>query len=326
MSFAYCTLFIIGGEYMSIIGHKKIQRDIIQAMENNKLSHAHILAGEKGIGKSELVDYFAAHILGVKDAKNHVDVGRWTLDKGKASIGVATVRSIIEECNKKPFEGDKKVIIIYNGDKITYQAQNAFLKTIEEPPANIFIFILCEDLGGILDTVKSRCCIHKLKPLNDDEMMEYLKITHKGVDESRLLVASAFSKGVPGRADDFLNNKNFEDIREGCFQLIKEVSNNNKELTLEYEKFFDEYKTMSGEILDILITIIRDIIVYKEIVNEELLINIDKIGNIKDLANVFSLGKLSDMIKVVEDTRKALKSNVNSSLAFITMVLGMQEV
>jgi len=83
---------------------------------------------------------------------------------------------------------------------------------------------------------------------------------------------------------------------------------------------------MEEDILDVIITIIRDIIIYKEVGDEEIIINIDKISDIKDLVNIFSLSKLNGMIKVVDDTRKTLKNNVNSSLAFITMVLRMQEV
>ena len=71
---------------------------------------------------------------------------------------------------------------------------------------------------------------------------------------------------------------------------------------------------------------IRDVIIYKEIGDEDLLINSDKTSEIKDLANIFSSSKLNDMIRIVEETRNTLKNNVNSSLAFITMVLRMQEV
>lgn len=83
---------------------------------------------------------------------------------------------------------------------------------------------------------------------------------------------------------------------------------------------------MEDDILDIIITVIRDVIIYKEIGDEDLLINSDKTSEIKDLANIFSSSKLNDMIRIVEETRNTLKNNVNSSLAFITMVLRMQEV
>lgn len=309
-----------------MIGHEKIKNNLIEAIENNKFTHAHIFVGEKGIGKSILADEISARLLNLNHPRDHVDIIHWTLDNGKSSIGVNTIRTIIEECNKKPFEGDRKVIIIDSGDKITFQAQNAFLKTIEEPPANVYIFILCEELDGILDTIKSRCCIHKLRPLADKEMNDFMTSKFPDLSEEELKLAKAFGKGVPGQAEKLIKNKDFELIRSTICELIKRTKEIDSEISLSYESFFSTYGSMEDDILDIIITVIRDVIIYKEIGDEDLLINSDKTSEIKDLANIFSSSKLNDMIRIVEETRNTLKNNVNSSLAFITMVLRMQEV
>ena len=309
-----------------MIGHEKIRNKLIEAIDNNKFAHAHIFVGEKGIGKSILADEVSARLLGLSQPRNHVDIIHWTLDKGKSSIGVNTIRSIIEECNKKPFEGNRKVIIIDSGDKITFQAQNAFLKTIEEPPANVFIFILCEELEGILDTIKSRCSIHKLRPLTDIEMNSFMVDKFPNISAEELKLAKAFGKGIPGQAEKLIENKDFEVIRSKICELIKNTKGIDSEVSLNYESFFSTYSSMDNDILDIIVTVIRDVIIYKEIGDEDLLINSDKTSEIKDLANMFSSSKLNDMIRIVEETRNTLKNNVNSSLAFITMVLRMQEV
>lgn len=309
-----------------MIGHEKIKNNLIEAIDNNKFTHAHIFVGEKGIGKSILAAEVSARLLKLNYPREHVDIIHWTLDKGKSSIGVNTIRTIIEECNKKPFEGDRKVIIIDSGDKITFQAQNAFLKTIEEPPANVFIIILCEELDGILDTIKSRCCIHKLRPLTDKEMNEFIVNKFPYLSQEELKLAKAFGKGIPGQAEKLIENKDFESIRNTIFELIKKTKEIDSEISLSYESFFSTHGSMEDDILDIIITVIRDVIIYKEIGDEDLLINSDRTSDIKDLANIFSSGKLNDMIRIVEETRNTLKNNVNSSLAFITMVLRMQEV
>lgn len=311
---------------MSIIGHEALQKNMIQAINCNKLSHAHIIVGVDGIGKSVLVKFIASRIIGLDETREHVDICHWTLDKGKASIGVNTIRSITEECNKKPFEGDRKVIIIYNGDKITFQAQNAFLKTIEEPPNNVYIFILCEELNSILDTIKSRCSIHKLRPLSDEDMKQFLNKNYPKISEERASVAIALGKGIPGRAEELLINDEFESMRDNILNIIDNIKVRDKANALTYERFFNEHSYIQDDIFDIFITIIRDIIVFKEVGDKDFLINIDKYKEIKDLANVFSLTKLNDMINIIEETRRNIKSNVNSSLAFITMVLRMQEV
>lgn len=309
-----------------MIGHDKIRNSLIEAIDNNKFTHAHILVGERGIGKSVLAKFIALKLLGIDTDREHVDIIHWSLDKGKSSIGVNTIRNIIEECNKKPYEGDKKVIIIDNGDKITFQAQNAFLKTIEEPPANVYIFILCEELDGMLDTIKSRCGIHKLKPLSDEEMILFLKDRYATIEDEKLLVATSFAKGIPGKAESLIENEDFNAIRNTIFELIYRVKDKDYETALDYEKFFNDHNSDQDDILDIIITIIRDIIIYKEVGDEGLLINIDKVSEIKDLVNIFSLSKLNGIINIIDETRKTLKNNVNSSLAFIKMVLRMQEV
>lgn len=309
-----------------MIGHEKIKNNLIEAIDNNKFTHAHILVGENGIGKSVLADEISAKLLNLNYPREHVDIIHCTLDRGKSSIGVNTIRTIIEECNKKPFEGDRKVIIINNGDKITFQAQNAFLKTIEEPPDNVFIFILCEDLDSILDTIKSRCCIHKLRPLTDKEMESFIVKKFSCISSERLKLAKAFGKGIPGKAEKLIESKDFEVIRSTVYELIKSINNIDSEISLNYENFFSTYGSIGDDIIDIMITVIRDVIIYKEIGDKDLLINSDKTSDIKDLANIFSISKLNDMIRIVEETRNTLKNNVNSSLAFMTMVLRMQEV
>ena len=89
-------------------------------------------------------------------------------------MGVDEIREIIEEVSKRPYEGDKKVIIIHEGSKLTIQAQNALLKTIEEPPQGVYIILLAESLETLLETIKSRCQVYKLTPLNNKQIEKYI--------------------------------------------------------------------------------------------------------------------------------------------------------
>ena len=155
-----------------IIGHKNILDNFKRRVESDEISHAHIIVGEDGIGKSNLANKFARSILGKSEDKDYIDIINYRCKK--SSFGVDDIREIVEEINKKPFEGDKKVIIIYDGNKLTVQAQNALLKTIEEPPKGVFIILLCESLELILDTIKSRCQIYKLSPLTKNEIRLYI--------------------------------------------------------------------------------------------------------------------------------------------------------
>ena len=155
------------------IGHERIIESLRKRILTGEISHAHIIVGEDGIGKSNLAKLIAINILGGHQDRNYVDIVNYRCKK--SSFGVDDVRDVVDEVSKKPFEGDKKVIIIHDGNKMTVQAQNALLKTIEEPPKGVFIILLCESLELILDTIKSRCQIYKLTPLTKDEVKLYIE-------------------------------------------------------------------------------------------------------------------------------------------------------
>jgi len=308
-----------------IIGHKNIKNQISNSIKLNKLSHAHLLVGEDGIGKSILARYIGLKILEKNQDKQYVDLLEWRIEKNKSTIGVNSIRTLIEEINKKPFEGDKKVIIIYDAHKMTVQAQNAFLKTIEEPPKNVTILLLCENLEVILDTIKSRCQIHKLKSLNVDEMEEFLKINYCDLSLDEIKVIVAFSDGIPGKSEKFIKDNNFKEIRNITLEILLKLNKVKTDELIKYEKKLSSQKENFGEILTTFLSYIRDTIIYKEIGEESLIINIDKLLSIKELANIFSFNKLNGIINIINDTRENLDRNVNPGLAFEVMLFKMQE-
>ena len=143
--------------FESIIGHELIKKEIENSIDTGKFSHAHLIVGEDGIGKSLLAREIALKVLGKDEDRDYVDIIKWKIEKNKQSIGVDSIRDIIKEVNRKPYEGDKKVVIVYNAEKMTTEAQNAFLKTIEEPPTGVLIILLSENLEMMLETIRSRC-------------------------------------------------------------------------------------------------------------------------------------------------------------------------
>ncbi len=312
--------------FESIIGHSSIKNQISKSIKLAKLSHAHLLVGEDGIGKSILAKNIGFSILGKNENKQYVDLVEWRAEKNKSTIGVSSIRTLIEEINKKPYEGNKKVIIIYDAHKMTMQAQNAFLKTIEEPPQNVTILLLCENLEVILDTIKSRCQIHKLKNLNADEMKEFLKINYNNLSLDEIRVIVAFSDGIPGKAERFIQDNNYKDIRNITLEILLKLNKVGTEELIKYEKNLSSQRENFEEILAAFLSYIRDTIIYKEIGEENLIINIDKLLNIKELANIFSFNKLNGIINIINDTRENLDRNVNPGLTFEVMLFKMQEV
>ena len=305
------------------IGHEALINNFKQRCLKNTLSHAHLIVGEDGVGKGKLANILAKFILNGDLDREYVDIINYSSEK--SSFGVDDVRDIIEEVYKKPFEKDKKVIIIHEGNKLTIQAQNALLKTIEEPPKGVYIIILCESLELILDTIKSRCEIYKLKPLTKSELYEYIKIKKFNYYENEIKSAIAFSEGVPGRIDRYFNDDKLRELRNNIVILIKNLNKNDLEAILQQEESFSNLKNDKEEVLNIFGLFIRDILINKEIENEEFIINSDKLEDIKELTNEMSFKKLNNMIKTIEEARRNIKSNVSWGMTLRVMLMGFME-
>ncbi|MEW8956161.1 DNA polymerase III subunit delta' [Clostridium sp.] len=310
---------------MKVIGHNAIRESLRKAVEKNSLSHAHLIVGEDGIGKSVVARELAIRILGKQVDRDYADIMSFAPDK--KSIGVDDIRKFIEEINKKPYEGDKKVIIIYEGDKITTQGQNAFLKTIEEPPGGVHIIILCENLQNILETIRSRCQVHKLNRLNKNELLEYIRVNHIEVTDEQKDILLAFSNGIPGRIDRFLNDNIFNDIRNFVVKLFNDLTSKDINIVVNYVKYItSSYKNHYNEVLDNILFFSRDILIYKDMESEEFILNKDKLQDIKILSNKLSFKKLNNIISNINDTRETLKKNVNAVTTFDVLLLNLLEV
>jgi len=307
------------------IGHKSIIDSFKKRVDSGEISHAHIIVGEDGIGKSNLANKLARNILGRFEEKDYIDIINYRCKK--ASFGVDDVRDIVDEINKKPFEGDKKVIIIYDGNKLTVQAQNALLKTIEEPPMGVYIILLCESLELILDTIKSRCQIYKLTPLTKDDIRVYIdRINDYNYSQEEINAAIAYSEGIPGRAEAFLRDSSLKELRNTLVDLLFIVTKSNSKELLDFENKIIAFKDNKEDILNILASFIRDIIIYKEIRDGNGIINGDKIESIKKLAMELSYKRLNNIIDKIGEARRSLLSNSNFQLTIRVMLIGFMEV
>lgn len=306
----------------NIIGHENIKRQIELSIEQDKFSHAHLIAGEDGIGKSLLARGIGRMLLGKTIDREYADIVEFKLQKNKQTIGIKyVVEEIIDEINKKPYEGDRKIVIIYEANKMTIDAQNAFLKTIEEPPNGVFIILLCEKLEAILETIKSRCQIHKLQRLNQKELQQFLSEKYKTLPIKEIKSIIAFSDGIPGRAERFIEDDIFKEMRNTTINVLMDINTKTPREFLKHEEFFLKYKVEWQETLTWLLSYIRDGLVYKETGIEELIVNIDKVDKIKDIASMFSFNRLNDIIDIVNETKQRLERNVNPSLTFSSMLL-----
>ncbi|MDY4078844.1 MAG: DNA polymerase III subunit delta' [Clostridium sp.] len=305
------------------IGYEKIIQGFFRRVDKGTLSHAHLIIGPNGIGKSILARIFALKILNKDKDIDYVDIINYR--PSKASMGVDEVREIIEEVSKRPYEGDKKVIIIHEGSKLTVQAQNALLKTIEEPPQGVYIILLAESLETLLDTIKSRCQVYKLTPLNNKQMEMYINTLGR-YSEEEIRASLAYGEGIPGKAERLLNDSNLSELREVIMNLLKDINYAKEDLVLIYENKLENYKAEKDEVLNLMASFIRDIIVAKELEDKNKIINIDKYNDIVEVANSLSYKKLNSMLEYIKEGRVNLMNNGNYSLVISVILMGFLEV
>lgn len=319
-------LEVLGQEFM-IDAFKK-------AYENNKVSHAYIITGPDGTGKSIMAMYMASTILcqgknkpcGECDAcikithGNHPDV-KMISPRGK-SIGVDYIRDLIDEIYTKPYEGDKKVIIIKNSDSITVQGQNAILKTLEEPSEDTTIIMLAENLNEILQTIQSRCQILRLGRIPEKKIKAYL--ASLGVDEKRAAAAAGLSDGIVGNGLRFLDEK-YVRLRQDVINKARELVSANVLDILKSVDFFTANKDKIDIIFDILTSWYRDIIMLKLVKDKNLLMNMDHYDLLVEESQKLSYNRLDSIINIINSSREKIKENVNYQLTIEMMLLKIQE-
>lgn len=211
-------------DFKAIIGNDSLKALIASHIKSRTLSHGYIIEGPKGSGKRTLareickalccIDSDPSIPCGACRSCKRIDDGYNTdifvLNKGdKASISVEDVRNMTSTLGYYPDDGDKKIYIIEEADKMTVQAQNALLLSLEDPPAYVVFLLLCEDSSALLETVRSRAQVLKTEIFSREYIIEYLKshpFCKKATDE-QLAKAAAVSRGALGEALNAISEK-----------------------------------------------------------------------------------------------------------------------
>lgn len=175
--------------FQDIYGQEQIKEHLQNALSTGKVSHAYILNGEKSSGKEFIAKVFAMALQCEEDGKepcqkchscrqalsgNHPDIIRVIHEKPN-TISVDDIRTQVNgDVAIKPYSGKYKVYILSEAEKMTAQAQNALLKTLEEPPEYAVIMLLTSNVNALLPTIVSRCVTLDMKPVPDEVVRRFL--------------------------------------------------------------------------------------------------------------------------------------------------------
>jgi len=307
-----------------IYGNSEIKKQLYNFINSENIPHAFLFYGDDGIGKKRIARGFACLMMGLNEIREHPDIYIYSIKSSKKSLGIEDIRIIIEETNKKPYLSSKKIIIIDEFQKATEAAQNAFLKTLEEPNKNITIILIVENIKNILDTVKSRCQILKFKPLNSKELKSFLKKQFKNIDETKINSSIAFSQGIPKRAKMFLEDGFLNTLREDAFKILSFKAISFDEI-LKMDKILEKYKSTWEDLFTFILIYLRDVLFLKDDVNFNLLMNKDKMDEVYELSSKYDYLELFNLFQNVNRAIQMLKSNVNSMLVLEQFLIFKKE-
>lgn len=325
--------------FKDVIGHNDIIEYIQNAVSQDKVSHAYILNGERGSGKKMLADLFAMTLQceehtpspcgechSCKQAKsgNHPDIIHVKHEKPN-TISVDDIRTQVNnDIVIKPYSSPHKIYIIPEADLLSVQAQNALLKTIEEPPAYAVIFLLTENAESLLPTIMSRCVMLKLRNIKTTLIKKYL-MEQMQIPDYQADICAAFAQGNMGRAIMLASSEHFNEIKEEALQLLRHINEMEISEIVSAIKKIGTYKLSVNDYLDIIMIWYRDVLIYKATKDVNGIVFADQLKYIKDRANKSSYEGIEIILDSLEKAKARLKANVNFGLVMELLLLTIKE-
>ncbi len=325
--------------FSDVLGHEQTILHMKHAIEMDKVSHAYIISGEKGSGKKLLADLFARTLqcerkgtepcMECRSCKqalslNQPDIIRVMHEKPN-TISVEDIRTQINgDIMIRPYSSPYKIYIVDEAEKLSVQAQNALLKTIEEPPVYAVLLLLTTNVGMLLQTIRSRCVILELKPVSSPMVKNYL-MEQLEVPEYHADICTAFAQGNVGKAKRLALSDSFSEMLEHALHLVKYIHDMEVVDMISDLKRINTYKMEINDYLDLLTVWYRDVLMFKATRDADSLIFSHELISIREKAQKSSYEGLECIIKSLEKAKIRLNANVNFDMALELLLLTMKE-
>lgn len=328
-------------DFSSIIGQEHIREHLRQSVISGKISQAYLITGEVMQGKEFIARIFANALVCENPSQgydpcgkcrsciqaashNHPDIITVTHDK-PGTISVDDIRGqIVSDIQIKPYQSRWKIYIMNEAEKMTPQAQNALLKTLEEPPSYAVILLLSTSESAMLPTILSRCVRLDMRPVEDKTVRQYLMKEVK-IPDYQADVCVAFARGNIGKARSLALSDDFEGIKEEAVRILKFIRKMDTSDMIASLRKLEEYKLSTDDLLDIMMIWYRDVLLYKATMDADAIVFKDEGERIRKEASESSYDGIETILKCIEKTKDRLKANVNFELALELLLLTIKE-
>ena len=316
--------------FKDVIGHENIIGHFKSSIERGKVAHAYLIHGEKGTGKKLLAGLFAKTLQCESGGTDPCGTCRSCLqcDTGnQPDIIWVTHEKPTEQVNKdiivRPYSSRYKIYIIPEAELMNPQAQNALLKTIEEPPEYAVIMLLTNNIGKMLPTIISRCITLNLKPVGELDMLDYLSKLGIPLTKAKFCVGFAF--GNLGKAVRLATSEEYNEIKQDCVQILKNVNKMEVYELVEAVKKMAKYKLDVYDYIDLMMMWYRDLLMLKVSGSPDKLLFKEEYATLKQQANYISFEGIENVLEAMDKVKIRLDANVNFDIAMELLLLTIKE-
>lgn len=326
-------------KFTDIIGQEQLKEHLQNAIATKKVSHAYIINGERSSGKEFIARVFAMALQCEKGevepcgechsckqalGNNQPDIVYVSHEKPN-TIGVEDIRTQINgDIMIKPYSSPRKIYIMNEGEKMTVQAQNALLKTLEEPPEYAVILILTTHVEALLPTILSRCVVLNMKPVSDALVKKYL-MEELEVPDYKANICVAFARGNIGKAKLLASSEEFEKVKDEAITLVKYINDMEINEIVKAIKKITEYKFDVNDYLDILSAWYRDVLLFKATKDVNSLIFKEEIQQIMKVSDRSTYEGIETIVNALQQAKRRLEANVNFDLTMELLLLTIKE-
>lgn len=324
--------------FSEIVGHEQIKEHLQTAIRDNKPFHAYIFQGDVGVGKETMARTFAAGLQCQQGAEekpckgcvscrqiesgNHPDV-IW-VSRERNSLGVEEIREQL--CNTmdiKPFSSPYKIYIVMEAERMTEAAQNALLKTIEEPPEYGVVILLTSNISELLSTIQSRCLTLEFRPLSTATVENFLT-TQCQIPDYLAKASAAFAQGNLGKAVRYAKSEDFIERKNQVLSLLRRVRDIDITEMMEIIKDLGTRKEEIRDYIDLMELWYRDVLLFKATKNINSLFFQEEASHISREASERGYEKIEEILQAFDKAKIRLKANVSFDVAMELMLLTLK--